>query len=46
MSSLVLVINAGSSSLKYSLVDGESGESPASGSVEPAVEPVAAASHA
>jgi acetate kinase len=34
MTSHVLVINAGSSSLKYSLVDGETGESPASGSVE------------
>jgi acetate kinase len=30
----VLVINAGSSSLKYSLVDGETGASPGSGSVE------------
>ena len=34
MSAFVLVVNAGSSSLKYSLVDGETGESPASGSVE------------
>jgi acetate kinase len=34
MTSFVLVVNAGSSSLKYSLVDGSSGESPASGSVE------------
>ncbi len=34
MSSFVLVVNAGSSSLKYSLVDGTSGDSPASGSVE------------
>ena len=34
MSSFVLVVNAGSSSLKYSLVDGTSGESPASGTVE------------
>ncbi len=34
MSSFVLVVNAGSSSLKYSLVDGSSGESPASGTVE------------
>ena len=34
MSSFVLVVNAGSSSLKYSLVDGSSGDSPASGSVE------------
>ncbi len=33
-SSFVLVVNAGSSSLKYSLVDGTSGDSPASGSVE------------
>ena len=32
--SYVLVINAGSSSLKYSLVDGETGDAPASGSVE------------
>jgi acetate kinase len=30
----VLVINAGSSSLKYSLVDGETGDAPATGSVE------------
>jgi acetate kinase len=30
----VLVLNAGSSSLKYSLVDGETGDAPASGSVE------------
>jgi acetate kinase len=30
----VLVINAGSSSLKYSLVDGETGDEPASGSIE------------
>jgi acetate kinase len=30
----VLVVNAGSSSLKYSLVDGESGEAAATGSVE------------
>ena len=34
MSSFVLVVNAGSSSLKYSLVDGSSGDSPASGTVE------------
>lgn len=34
MSSLVLVINAGSSSLKYSLVDGETGETSASGVAE------------
>ena len=34
MTAYVLVVNAGSSSLKYSLVDGETGESPASGSVE------------
>ncbi len=34
MSAYVLVINAGSSSLKYSLVDGETGDAPASGSVE------------
>jgi acetate kinase len=30
----VLVVNAGSSSLKYSLVDGDTGEAPATGSVE------------
>jgi acetate kinase len=34
VTSYVLVVNAGSSSLKYSLVDGDSGESPASGTVE------------
>ncbi|TDU83815.1 acetate kinase [Kribbella voronezhensis] len=34
MSAYVLVINAGSSSLKYSLVDAESGEAAASGLVE------------
>jgi acetate kinase len=34
VSSNVLVVNAGSSSLKYSLVDGETGEVSASGSVE------------
>ena len=34
MTSYVLVLNAGSSSLKYSLVDGETGEAPAAGSVE------------
>ena len=32
--SYVLVVNAGSSSLKYSLVDGETGDVPATGSVE------------
>ena len=32
--SYVLVVNAGSSSLKYSLVDGETGDAPATGSVE------------
>jgi len=32
--SYVLVVNAGSSSLKYSLVDGETGEAPADGTVE------------
>ena len=31
VSAYVLVINAGSSSLKYSLVDGETGDAPASG---------------
>jgi acetate kinase len=35
----VLVVNAGSSSLKYSLVDGETGRAPASGSVERIGEP-------
>jgi acetate kinase len=34
VTSFVLVVNAGSSSLKYSLVDGTTGESPASGTVE------------
>jgi acetate kinase len=34
MTSYVLVINAGSSSLKYCLVDGDTGEQPATGSVE------------
>lgn len=34
MSSHVLVLNAGSSSLKYSLVDAETGTAPATGSVE------------
>ena len=34
MSNLVLVVNAGSSSLKYSLVDGESGETQAVGLAE------------
>ena len=34
VSSMVLVLNAGSSSLKYSLVDGATGESPAGGLVE------------
>ena len=34
MSRVVLVLNAGSSSLKYSLVDGDTGESVASGLVE------------
>jgi acetate kinase len=33
-SSHVLVVNAGSSSLKYSLVDGATGDAPAAGSVE------------
>jgi acetate kinase len=33
-SSSVLVVNAGSSSLKYSLVDGDTGQAPATGSVE------------
>ena len=34
MSSMVLVLNAGSSSLKYSLVDGETGQAAAQGVVE------------
>lgn len=34
MTSRVLVLNAGSSSLKYSLVDAETGEAPAAGKVE------------
>ena len=34
MSNLVLVVNAGSSSLKYSLVDGETGKSQAVGVAE------------
>lgn len=34
MSTFVLVLNAGSSSLKYSLVDADSGEEPSSGVVE------------
>jgi acetate kinase len=34
MSAFVLVVNAGSSSLKYSLVDAETGDEPASGVVE------------
>jgi acetate kinase len=39
MSDYVLVINAGSSSLKYSLIDGASGEAAASGLVERIGEP-------
>jgi len=39
MSDLVLVVNAGSSSLKYSLVDASSGATPASGLVERIGEP-------
>ncbi len=38
-SSYVLVVNAGSSSLKYSLVDGETGDAPADGTVEQIGEP-------
>ena len=34
MSDLVLVVNAGSSSLKYSLVDAATGDEPADGIVE------------
>src|SRR3954451_11431793 len=34
MSDHVLVVNAGSSSLKYSLVDAESGDAPATGLIE------------
>ena len=39
MSSHVLVLNAGSSSLKYSLVDADTGDAPATGSVERIGEP-------
>ena len=39
MTAYVLVINAGSCSLKYSLVDGDTGEAPAAGSVEQIGEP-------
>ena len=39
MSTHVLVLNAGSSSLKYSLVDAETGDAPATGSVERIGEP-------
>jgi acetate kinase len=39
VSSHVLVLNAGSSSLKYSLVDAETGAAPATGSVEQIGEP-------
>ena len=46
MSSFVLVVNAGSSSLKYSLVDGSTGSSPASGSVERIGESSGLLSHA
>jgi acetate kinase len=45
MSDLVLVVNAGSSSLKYSLVDAASGASPASGIVERIGEPSGSLTH-
>ncbi len=43
--SYVLVVNAGSSSLKYSLVDGESGDAPADGTVERIGEPAGRIKH-
>ena len=45
MSDLVLVVNAGSSSLKYSLVDAASGATPASGLVERIGEPFGVLTH-
>lgn len=45
MSRHVLVLNAGSSSLKYRLVDADSGEAPASGLVEGIGEPASALRH-
>jgi acetate kinase len=45
MSDLVLVVNAGSSSLKYSLVDAASGAAPASGLVERIGEPSGVLTH-
>ena len=45
MSDLVLVVNAGSSSLKYSLVDASSGATPASGLVERIGEPSGVLTH-
>jgi acetate kinase len=45
VSQLVLVVNAGSSSLKYDLVDVDSGESRASGLVERIGEPTSLARH-
>jgi acetate kinase len=46
MTALVLVVNAGSSSLKYRLVDPESGETPASGLIEQIGEPAGRLRHA
>ena len=45
MSALVLVVNAGSSSLKYSLVDADTGDEPADGLVERIGEPSGAVTH-
>ena len=45
MSGYVLVVNAGSSSLKYSLVDGRTGEARATGLVERIGEPSGVVSH-
>jgi acetate kinase len=45
MSSLVLVINAGSSSIKYQLVDAASGDALAGGIIERIGQPVSAIRH-
>lgn len=45
MSSLVLVINAGSSSIKYQLVDADSGEALASGIIERIGQPLSSIKH-
>ena len=45
MTTYVLVVNAGSSSLKYRLVDAESGEAPGSGLIEQIGEPVGRLRH-